>query len=93
MLVYEGKTKLFDHSYMKELSYLIKKSYEEGAKVPHTTSFSYKLEKFLIQHRIFEILDIINCVFSSMRAISFRVRRQLWGVTSMHAIHRGSFLW
>ena len=71
MLVYEGKTKLFDHSYMKELSYLIKKSYEEGAKVPHTTSFSYKLEKFLIQHRIFEILDIINCVFSSIITIFY----------------------
>jgi potassium large conductance calcium-activated channel subfamily M alpha protein 1 len=71
MLVYEGKTKLFDHSYMKELSYLIKKSYEEGAKVPHTTSFSYKLEKFLIQHRIFEILDVINCVFSSIITIFY----------------------
>jgi len=71
MLVYEGKTKLFDHSYMKELSYLIKKSYEEGAKVPHTTSFSYKLEKFLIQHRIFEILDVINCIFSSIITIFY----------------------
>ena len=71
MLVYEGKTKLFDHSYMKELSYLIKKSYEESAKVPHTTSFSYKLEKFLIQHGIFEILDIINCVFSSIITIFY----------------------
>jgi len=47
MLVYEGKTKLFDHSYTKELSYIIKKSYEEGKKISHTTNFSYKLEKFL----------------------------------------------
>ena len=71
MLVYEGKTKLFDHSYTKELSYIIKKSYEEGKKTSHTTNFSYKLEKFLTQHRIFEILDIINCVFSTIVTIFY----------------------
>ena len=71
MLVYEGNTKLFDHSYTKELSYIIKKSYEEGKKISHTTNFSYKLEKFLTQHRIFEILDIINCIFSTIVTIFY----------------------
>ena len=71
MLVYEGKTKIFDHSYSKELSNLIKKSYEEGGHAPHTTNFSYKLEKFLTQHKIFEILDILNCIFSAIVAIFY----------------------
>ena len=71
MLVYEGKTKLFDHSYTKELSYIIKKSYEEGRVISHTTNISYKLEKFLTQHKIFEILDIINCIFSMIVTIFY----------------------
>ena len=71
MLVYEGKTKLFDHSYTKELSYKIKKSYEEGNVISHTTNISYKLEKFLTQHKIFEILDIINCIFSMIVTIFY----------------------
>ena len=73
MLVYEGKTKLFDHSYTKELSYIIKKSYEEGKKISPTTNFSYKLEKFLIQHKILEILDILNCIFSLIITIFYIV--------------------
>ena len=76
MLVYEGKTKLFDHSYTKELSYIIKKSYEEGKVTSHTTNFSYKLEKFLTQHKIFEILDIINCIFSMIVTIFYICQKQ-----------------
>ena len=71
MLVYEGKTKIFDHSYYKELTNLIKKSYEEGGHSSHTTNFSYKLEKFLTQHKILEALDILNCIFSAVIAIFY----------------------
>ena len=71
MLIYEGKTKLFDHSYTKELSYLIKQSYSKDKKIFHTTNFSYKLEKFLIQHRILEILDILNCIFSTIITVFY----------------------
>ena len=71
MLVYEGKTKIFDHSYYKELTNLIKKSYEEGGHSSHTTNFSYKLEKFLTQNKILEALDILNCIFSAVIAIFY----------------------
>ena len=71
MLVYEGKTKIFDHSYYKELTHLIKKSYEEGGHSSHTTNFSYKLEKFLTQNKILEALDILNCIFSAVIAIFY----------------------
>ena len=71
MLVYEGKTKIFDHSYYKELTNLIKKSYEEGGHSSHTTNFSYKLEKFLTQNIILEALDILNCIFSAVIAIFY----------------------
>ena len=70
MLVYEGKTKIFDHSYYKELTNLIKKSYE-GGHSSHTTNFSYKLEKFLTQNKILEALDILNCIFSAVIAIFY----------------------
>ena len=43
MLVYKGKTKLFDHSYTKELSYVIKRSYDENKKISLETNISYKL--------------------------------------------------
>ena len=71
MLVYEGKTKIFDHSYYKELTNLIKKSYEAGGHSSHTTNFSYKLEKFLTQNKILEALDILNCIFSAVIAIFY----------------------
>ena len=71
MLVYEGKTKIFDHSYYKELTNLIKKSYEEGGHSSHTTNFSYKLEKILTQNKILEALDILNCIFSAVIAIFY----------------------
>ena len=71
MLIYEGKTKIFDHSYYKELTNLIKKSYEEGGHSSHTTNFSYKLEKILTQHKILEALDILNCIFSAVIAIFY----------------------
>ena len=71
MLVYEGKTKIFDHSYYKELTNLIKKSYEEGGHSSHITNFSYKLEKFLTQNKILEALDILNCIFSAVIAIFY----------------------
>ena len=71
MLVYEGKTKIFDHSYYKELTNLIKKSYEEGGHSSHTTNFSYKLEKFLTQNKILEALDMLNCIFSAVIAIFY----------------------
>ena len=71
MLIYEGKTKIFDHSYYKELTNLIKKSYEEGGHSSHTTNFSYKLEKFLTQNKILEALDILNCIFSAVIAIFY----------------------
>ena len=71
MLVYEGKTKIFDHSYYKELTNLIKKSYEEGGHSSHATNFSYKLEKILTQHKILEALDILNCIFSAVIAIFY----------------------
>ena len=71
MLVYEGKAKIFDHSYYKELTNLIKKSYEEGGHSSHTTNFSYKLEKFLTQNKILEALDILNCIFSAVIAIFY----------------------
>ena len=71
MLVYEGKTKIFDHSYYKELTNLIKKSYVEGGHSSHSTNFSYKLEKFLTQNKILEALDILNCIFSAVIAIFY----------------------
>ena len=60
MFVYEGKTKLFDHNYSKELSNLIHQSYELGNKSSFITNFSYKLDKFLNQNRISDIFDLIN---------------------------------
>ena len=71
MLVYKGKTKLFDHSYNKELSYIIKNSYDENKKISQETNISYKLEKFLTQHKVLEILDIINCIFSTIVTIFY----------------------
>ena len=71
MLVYKGKTKLFDHSYTKELSYIIKRSYDENKKISLETNISYKLEKFLTQHKVLEVLDILNCVFSTIVTIFY----------------------
>ena len=60
MLVYGGKTNLFDHNYPKQLSTLIRQSYENGNKSSYITNFSYKLDKFLNQNRISDIFDAIN---------------------------------
>ena len=71
MFVYQGKTKLFDHSYSKELSEIIHSRYEQGNKTSYLSNFSYKLDKFLNQNRISEILDSINCVFSLIISIFY----------------------
>ena len=71
MFIYEGKTNLFDHSYTKELAYLINQSYEENKKPSQATNFSYKLEKFLTQRGILELLEILNCIFSLIIAIFY----------------------
>ena len=71
MFVYEGKTKLFDHNYTKELSTLIHQSYESGNRSTYITNFSYKLDKFLNQTRISDIFDIINSIFSLIISIFY----------------------
>ena len=71
MFVYEGKTKLFDHNYSKELSNLIHQSYELGNKSSFITNFSYKLDKFLNQNRISDIFDLINSLFSLIVSIFY----------------------
>ena len=71
MFIYEGKTKLFDHNYAKELSTLIHQSYEQGSRSSYVTTFSYKLEKFLNINRISDILDIINSIFSLIVSIFY----------------------
>ena len=71
MFVYDGKTKLFDHNYTKELSTLIHQSYESGNKSSYITNFSYKLDKFLIQTRISDIFDIINSILSLIVSIFY----------------------
>ena len=71
MYVYEGKTKLFDHNYAKELSTLIHQSYEQGSRSSYVTTFSYKLEKFLNQNRISDIFDTINSIFSLIISIFY----------------------
>ena len=71
MFVYEGKTKLFDHNYTKELSNLIHQSYELGNRSSYITNFSYKLDKFLNQNRISDIFDIINSTFSLIISIFY----------------------
>ena len=71
MFVYQGKTKLFDHSYSKELSDIIHSRYEQGNKTSYLSNFSYKLDKFLNQNRISEVLDSINCIFSLIISIFY----------------------
>ena len=71
MFVYQGKTKLFDHSYSKELSDIIHSRYEQGNKTSYLSNFSYKLDKFLNQNRISEVLDSINCLFSLIISIFY----------------------
>ena len=71
MFVYEGKTKLFDHNYSKELSNIIHQRYEQGYKASYIMNFSYKLDKFLNENRISEVLDIINCFFSLIVSIFY----------------------
>ena len=71
MFVYQGKTKLFDHSYSKELSAVIHSRYEQGNKASYLSNFSYKLDKFLNQNRISEVLDSINCIFSLIISIFY----------------------
>ena len=69
MFVYEGKAKIFDHSYSKELSNMIHKSYETGIKPSNHKNISYILEKFIIQSGLGDILDTINGIFSGIIAI------------------------
>ncbi len=71
MFIYEGKTKLFDHNYAKELSALIHQSYEQGSRSSYVTTFSYKLEKFLNLNRISDIFDIINSILSLIVSIFY----------------------
>ena len=71
MLVYGGKTNLFDHNYSKKLSTLILQSYENGNKSSYITNFSYKLDKFLNQNRISDIFDAINSIFSLIVSIFY----------------------
>ena len=71
MFVYHGKAKIFDHSYVKELSNLIHQSYEAGNKSSNHTNFSYILEKLLSQSPAGEVLDSINCSFTFVEAIFY----------------------
>ena len=71
MFVYEGKAKIFDHSYSKELSNVIHQSYETGIKASNHKNISYILEKFIIQSGLGDILDTINGIFSGIIAISY----------------------
>ena len=71
MLVYGGKTNLFDHSYPKQLNSLIRQSYENGNKFSYITNFRYKLDKFLTQNRISDIFDTINSVLSLIVSIFY----------------------
>ena len=73
MFVYEGKAKIFDHSYSKELTNIIHQSYETGINPSNHKNISYMLDKFISQSELGGILDIINAIFSGIEAIFYIV--------------------
>ena len=49
MFVYEGKAKIFDHSYSKELTNIIHQSYETGINPSNHKNISYMLDNLFLK--------------------------------------------
>ena len=71
MKVIEGKTKVFNHQYKKDVRDIINN--EGKIKNIQQTHFSYILDKLITQSGIGEILDIINCVLTFTEVIFYIV--------------------
>lgn len=62
MLIYEGENRIYNVEELEKLQFLINKENEIDSS--HTTTFSYKLEKYLISSGLYDLFDIINCLLS-----------------------------
>ena len=71
MFVYDGKAKIFDHSYSKELTNIIHQSYETGINPSNHKNISYILDKFIAQSGLGDILVIINALFSAIESLFY----------------------
>ena len=71
MFIYKGKTKIFDHSYSRELSNAINQSYKSGIKVSNHKNCSFYLDKFITTSGIGDILYSINGILSVIEAIFY----------------------
>lgn len=61
MIVYKGLNKLYIHEDVEKLRHLIVNDYDETTAASSITNFSYRLEKYLIQSGLADLLDILNC--------------------------------
>lgn len=64
MLVYKGQQKIYSHEDVEKLKRLIENDYDENTASSGQSSFSFKLEKYLISSGASDILDLGNCVIT-----------------------------
>ena len=62
MLIYQGDNRIYNVSELEKLQLMINKENEIDSN--HTTTYSYKLEKYLISSGFYDRFDIINCLCS-----------------------------
>jgi hypothetical protein len=71
MIVYKGLNKLYIHDDVEKLRHLIVNDYDETTAASSVTNFSYRLEKYLIQSGLADLLDIVNCAITFVLIIFY----------------------